>query len=876
MGSRRSDDDFRAEIQAHIRLEMDRLISEGLSPKDAEAAARRTFGNVTAAEERFYQSQRWMWLDQLRQDLRYGFRSLSKSPGFTLAAALTIALGIGANTAVFSLLDAVLLRSLPVENPKELIFLEASGSAGRSGAPPYPYFSRLRSETRTLSGLAAFSVDEGRFEIDGRPEQVMGQVASENYFSLLGIKPLLGRVFSAEDARLNPPVAVISERYWRRRFGADPAVIGKTIRSGAGPLVIVGVTPAAFFGLQPGTYVDITIPISSEGTLVKDATALWLHGIVGRLKSGSSLDQARAEADVLYRSFMSSSSYPADLVAQRFHHMEADSAARGAEGLRRRFTQPLYALVGIAALVLLLAVANIANLLLSRGIARSREFAIRLATGAGGSRILRQLLTETMLLFLLGGLPGVALARWGFTAVDGLFREGRRAVEVDATLNWRVLAFSFAITLASGLIAGLFPAWRAFRLNHERAIREANTRAGESRGASRLAQGLVSFQVGLSMVLLVGALLFAGTLRSLRNFDPGFRHEGVLTLSMRSPEGYTNDRSMALWSRALETVRLVSGVRSAAVANYTPLSGRDRGALVQVRGYQPATSQDATVHTNQVSEGYFESLGMTLMRGRLLSESDAQGAPKAVVINEAAARKFFAARDPLGESLEFIRNGTGLSYRIVGVVRDASHISLREEPQRFAFLPMRQPRDMEQRVTLVIRTGVPGRELDLLPAVRSTIASVDPGILISDVITMSRQFESTLLTERLLAGLSIAFGLLALLLAAVGLFGVLSYRVSRQRHAIGIRIALGASPRGVVGSFLWESTRLVAAGLLVGLPFAIIGARGAEKMLWGVKAGKPAIYAGACLLLAVVGLLSAYVPACRAAAVDPAEVLRQN
>lgn len=874
---RRADRDFQAEIESHIRLEMDRLIADGMPRAEAETAARRAFGNVAIARERFYESWRWLWFHQMGQDLRYGLRSLRKTPAFTAAAALTIAFGVGANTAVFSLMDAVLLRSLPVQHPKDLVFLETAGSAGTSGPPPYPCFTRLRAETDSFAALAAFSSDELRIEIDGKPEQIMGQVVSGNYFELLGVKPVLGRLMDARDEELSPPIAVISERYWRQRFGGDPAVIGKSISYRKQTFTIAGVTPSEFFGLQPGSPVDITLPISIERRLLADSGAFWLQGIIARLKPGISGAKAQAESDVVFRSFMSVSRYPADIVAKHFHHLEVQPAAHDMDVLRRRFSQPLYALIGIVGLVLLLAVANIANLLLARGISRGREFAIRLATGAGRARIVRQLLTETLLLFGLGAVPGVVFAGWGVGLIETLFREGRRAITVEADLNWRVLAFSLIVTLLAGLTSGLFPAWRAFRTDPEQAIREGQARASESRGAAMLTQALVAFQVGLSLVLLVAAVTFVRTLANLRSVDAGFRNKEVLTMSIQLPEEYADaSTSVAFWNRALETVRGLPGVRAAGVSTFTPLSGRDRGALVRVRGYEPPTSEDAAIHINQVSEGYFESLGITLLRGRLLTDRDAEGAVKVALINESAARKYFGGRDPIGESLEFFRKGADSAYRIVGVVRDTKHMNLREPSARFAFIPIRQPRDVEQRVTLLVAAGVPNGEMALLQPVRTALERIDPGILISDVITIRRQLDSTLLTERLLSGLSSAFGVLAMTLASIGLYGVLSYRIGRQRQSIGIRMALGASPSFVALSVLRQSGLVVAIGLLAGLPFAFAAARMAGAMLWGVKASDPMTYIACAGLLCVVGIASAYLPARRASAIEPAEALRHG
>jgi predicted permease len=877
MFGKRTDHDFRAEIEAHIRLEADRRIAEGMSPAEAETAARRAFGNVAIARERFYESRRWRWWDQLSQDLRYGLRSLRKTPAFTAAAVLTIALGVGANTAVFSLVDAVLLQSLPVQNPKELVFLEVAGTAGRNGPPPYPCIARLRAETSSFTGMAASNSDELRIEIDGRDEKVMGQIASGNYFEVLGVRPALGRLMTAEDEKLNPPIAIISDRYWRRRFGGDPAVIGKTISFRDQTFTIAGVTPPEFWGLKPGSPIDLTLPITIERKSMESSETWWIQSVVARLKPGATASQAQAESNVVFQSFMSDTQIASDMVGKHFHHVELGPAAHGMDVLRRRFSKPLYVLMGVVSLVLLMAAANIANLLLARGIARSREFAIRMATGAGRMRLVRQLLTETLLLFGFGAIPGVIFARWGVGVIEGLFAQGRRAITLEATLNWRILAFTLTVTLIAGILAGLFPAWRAFRTDPEQAMREGQARSGESRGSATLTRTLVAFQVALSLVLLVSAVTFVRTLVNLRNIDPGFQNEQALTMSIEVPDAYLKaGKSAAIWNRALDAVRQIPGVREAGIATFTPLSGRDRGQRVQVRGYQPVSGENGAIHVNQISEGYFETLGIRLLRGRLFTSRDTAGAQQVVLINEAAARKYFGDRDPIGQLVEFNKRGPeNPAYQVVGVVRDTKHMNLRESPPPFAFLPIRQPRDIERRVTLAVTSSATGSQT-LLQPIRSALARVDSAIFISEVFTVRQQLDSTLLTERLLSGLSAAFGALALVLAAIGLYGVLTYRIGQQRQSIGVRMALGASPSSVALGVLRQSGLVIATGIVAGLPFAILAARTADSMLWGVTSSDPLIYAAGVALLTLVGSASAWIPAKRASAIDPAEALRHG
>lgn len=865
---KRTDGDFQAEIESHIELETDRLIAEGMAPREARAAARRRFGNATRAAERYYESRRWLWWGHLRQDLRYAGRSMRKAPAFTAAAIATIALGVGANTAMFSMVDAVMLRMLPVRNPSQLVFLEAAGTEGPNGAPPYPCFELLRRRVTSFAGLAAFVSDELRVEVDGRAEQVMGQVASGNFFDLLGVRPELGRLMSERDDQLNPPVAVISYRYWRRRFGGAASAIGRTVTFESRVFTIAGVTPAEFGGLVPGHPVDITFPITTQRDLLGNAHAWWFHA-VGRLKPGVSAERAREQSNAIFRAFMTTQGSSAKDIRAFFDHIEFDPAAQGSGQFRGRFTMPLEILMAIAGLVLLMAAANIANLQLARGTARRREYAIRLATGAGRGRLLRQLLTETLLLFGAGAIPGVMIAGWSVASLEALLAGGRQPLAFDARIDGRVLGFTVLVTLAAGLLSGLFPAWRAFRTDLQEAMK------GETRGTGRSGRVLVAGQVAISVILLVEASAFVRTLMNLRNVDPGFRPEHTLTMSLQVADGsLSKHRFVSYWTEMLDRVRAVPGVESAAMANYTPLSGRDRGEAIHVPRSDPASGKDASVSVNQVSDGYFETMGIAVVPGRTLTAGDSQTAPRVAVINEAVAQLCFAGRDPIGRTVEF-QNGPKPpdGYRVVGVVRDAKHMDLREPAARFVFLPLRQPQEFAERLTLAIHSREP--DANMLSRIRSAVAEVDRRVLISEVITMQEQLDSTLLTQRLLSGLSSAFGALALALASIGLYGVLSYRIGQQRQAIGVRMALGATPGKVARGVLRETAWVVCAGVFAGLPFAVLAVRAADALFWGLRS-QTGLFAMAIVVLATVGFASAWRPARRAAGIDPAEALRHE
>ena len=864
------DEELERELSLHFEALVRENIEAGMDEGAARLAARRAFGPPDLASEQCRDARRVRWLEDLARDVRHALRLLGRSPGFTLTAVLSLALGIGANTAIFSVVDAVLLRRLPVERPHELVLLESVRPGGRGGAPPYPFLERLRSQTQTLDGLAAFATDELRVEVAGALEQVFGQVASGSYFELLGLRPALGRLLTRDDERLDPPVAVIGHGYWQRRFAGSPAAIGQTIASGDRAYTIVGVTPPGFWGLQPGRQVEVTLPITTARRLVADPDAWWSEAIA-RLRPGVSVQQAVAEADGIYQAFLRDRGQSGELRRRHADRLQLAPAARGMDRLRARFSQPLYALTAVAAIVLLIACANLASLLLARGAARERELAIRLATGAGTGRLFRQLLTETLVLFVLGAAAGLLVAQVAIRGLTGFFAVGRNPILLDVDYDWRLAAFAAGVALAAGVLTGLWPALRGLRTDPQAAMKAGESRLGGSRRSGAMARALVTSQVALSLVLLPTAVMFVTTLANLRSVEPGFRSSGILTMSLDSmlPGGVPPGTRQQLWTRMLERVRALPGVGAASLSVLTPLSGRSTDSRVSASGFEPRHEGDRTVHLNHVSEDYFRAFAIPLRTGRTFTRNDAGAALKVAVLNEAAANAYFAGRSPLGQTLSF---GPGSTYRVVGVVGNHKHRSLREPAPRFAFIPLWQPVDPIGRVTLAV--SAEGAPADLARTVPQEIRTIHPRTLVSDLVRVEEQIDATLVSERLLSALAGVFALLALALAAIGLYGVLSHSIARRRGELAVRIALGGPPARVASAVLGELLLQVAAGVAIGLVLALATAQAARGLLFGVTPGDPANYLLGLAAFALVAGLAAWLPARRVRSIDPGEALR--
>ena len=800
-------------------------------------------------------------------DLRYALRSVRNSPGFATVVILTLAIGIGANTAIVSLLHTVLLRELPVTNPQELVFIRTAGDRGLGGAPPYPYFERIRQQGSSFSGMAAFGIDELRVEVDGSVEQVFGQVVSGNYFQVLGVTPAAGRLMTADDERLDPPVAVIGHGYWQRRFGGAPGAIGRTLSFGNRTFTIVGVTPPRFHGFEPGRQVDVTLPITLEPAMVRNAQVQWFHA-VARLRPGIGTRQAAAETNASFQSFRAERDRLDARAPARFDRIELTPASRGMEQLRARFSSPLSLMTLVTGIVLLIACANLGALLLLRGATRRREFALRLATGASSGRLLRQILTETLVLFVLGAAAGLFVAYVAIEGLTGFFATGRRPILLDVQYDWRLVSYAIGVTLATGVLTGVWPALRALRIEPPTAIKEHETRLTGWR-RSRAQQLLVAGQVALSLALIVAAALFARTMINLRAVDLGFDSSGVLTMSLDpglSREAGTGAREQ-LWTRWLERVRALPGVRSASLSVLTPLSGRNTGAMISV----PGVNSRGDVRLNHVSEDYFRTFGITVLAGRLLTRQDAASALKVVVLNETAARTVLAGRFPLGERVEL--GGAGL-YQVVGVVGDYKHLSVREAAQPFAFVPLEQPVNPISRLTLSVSSATASPMM--ARAVADEIRAIHPNTLVSDVIAVDAQIDETLVSERLLAILATGFAVLVLALAAIGLYGVVSYAAAARRTEFGVRLALGAPRSHVAAGVIAEALLPVATGIAIGLPLSLMTARAAERLLFGVTPSDAMSYVLGAAAMLIVAAAAAWFPARRACALDPAVTLRRG
>ena len=814
-------------------------------------------------------------MQTLIQDLRYGARTLRKNPSFALIAVITLALGIGANTAIFSLMDAVLLKSLPVERPEQLHFIARAGPRySEGGAPPYPCFERFRDQNKTFAGMAAFSDFNTRVTIDGQAEETLGQSVSGNYFSLLGVQPLLGRTLTPADDSIpgeggpDGLVAVISYNYWTRRFGRNPDVIGKAAQVGPHSVTIVGVTPPGFYGLYPGAEMNFSVPMaiaSAEDLAEKHS---WYFEAVGRLKPGVPVEQARADLDTIFQPFMNELGFSAEERRDFHGRIELPPAGRGLDTLRRKYDKPLQVLMGAVALVLLIACANLANLLLARGAARRKEFAVRLALGASRWRLMRQVFTESLLLATLGALLGLLIASWGSDFLAGFFATGENRIFLDLPLDGRVLLFTAGVALLTCLLFGLAPALQSTRVNPGPALKDV----GEGRASSRSRFGrlLVVAQVALSLLLLAPAGLFLRTLQNLKNLDPGFQRDGVLTLRINPPYGvYQGERLTNLWKEVLMRVKQLPGVRSASLATISPLGGRSRGVRISVAGFTPGAERDRDIRLNQVSPGFFSTLGIAVTQGRAFTDHDDASAPRVALLNEAAARFYFGDRSPLGAQVE-VNNRA--QHEIIGIVRDSRYRSLREPDSRLIYLPTAQALDVLGSLTLVVRAS--GKPSEMVGALRNEIRAAGSDLLLTNIATLDEQVDQSLVQERLLATLALLFGLLAILLACIGLYGVISYDVARRTREIGIRMALGARARDVLKLVVRQGLVLTLAGVTSGLAMAVAATRSLESLLYEVSATDPLTFIVVAALLMVVALLACWIPARRATKVDPMVALR--
>ncbi len=841
-------------------------------------------GNITRVAEETRAVWGWMWLDQWFRDLQYAFRTMRHNVGFTTTVVLSLALGIGANTAIFSLIDALMLRWLPVRSPQELVQLKLR--SGRAPGPGGESFSNaivaaLSEQKDIFSNVCGFS--GGAFDVGprGSVSRVPGAWVTGGYYETLGLNPELGRLLEpADDRRGAPLVAVISYGYWERQFASSPDAIGRTIPVDGVPVTIVGVSPRGFHGANVGAAADITMATAALPRLEPAFAGLlgpgnfWLL-VLARPRAGVSALQAQAHLSAVWPGISErviSTGWPA---ARRQEMAESTfELAPGGTGytyLRKRFQQPLMVLMAVTGLVLLIACANVASLLLARATARQREISVRLAIGAGRGRIIRQLLTESTLLSVLGAALGVCLA-WLMsrflvdTLSGGGHSGGLPAIVFDLTPNWHILGFASAVAIVNGILFGLAPSFQTTAIGGSRLLKD-DTRVTRSR--SRLLSSLVSAQVALALLLLVGAGLFARTLQNLLNVDPGFRREGVLLVNLDGQrEGYRGARLTEFYRSLLDRVRQLPGVVSASISSHTPLSGSTWSEAAVPKG-QPLPQRDNAVFI-AAGPGFFGAMQTPLISGRDFDERD-QGPPNVAIVNQAFAARYFPNQNPVGRYLSATMTTPPSDLQIVGVVKDVATRSLRLPPPPTVYVSYFQRESRTD--ALVIRAS--GSLSQALAAIRKELQPSFPNTEV-EVVALTDQVGRTLVQERLVANLAGGFGALGLALACVGLYGLLGYSVVRRTREIGIRMALGAQRRGVLWMIAGRALRLVAVGVAVGLPLAWVVSRWLRSMLFGLTGTDPSVIAGAVVLLAMAGMLAAYIPARRATLVDPTTALRHE
>jgi predicted permease len=888
------DADLDEEMRLHRELRERELIERGVSPQEARYAAQRRFGNDLVLREESRDMWGWNWLENFLQDVRYGLRQLRRSPGFAAVALLSLALGIGANTAIFQLLDAVRLRMLPVESPQQLAEVRLTNRHGRMGdfvnwhaMLTNAIWEQIRANHEPFSAVVAFAPDALNLAPRGEVHLVSGLWVSGEFFNVLGVHPVLGRMFTAADDQRGCGAgagAVVSYSFWQRELGGEASAIGRKLTVDYHPVEVLGVTPADFFGLDVGHTFDVALPICSQPVLggedsYLDTRWVWWLTVMGRLKPDWNFEKATA-----YLSSVSPGIFEATLPpgydaehSKKYlqFKLAAYPAGSGISSLRESASDPLGLLLAITGLVLLIACANLANLMLARASAREREVAVRLALGALRRRLVWQMLAESSLLVVAGGGAGLLLAGTLAKLLASFLSTGENPVFLALSPDWRVFAFTASVAMLATVLFGLMPALRATRLAPGEVMKAGGRGLTTDRQRFGLRRVLVISQVAISLALIVGALLFTRSLRNLLSVDLGFQRTGVLVTNLDFTQLHLAARHLTFKQELLERIRSTPGVDSAADAAIVPTSGSSSNRTVWMEGSDP--SQAKSPWFNWVSPQYFITMGTPLLAGRDFNDHDTPHSPKVAIVNEAFVRQFATGANPLGKRIwqKAELGQPQVEYEIVGLVRNTKYQDLREDYPPLVYVPMSQLDDCRggcvDSDTILIRSSSPFA--GLTPRVKQTISQVNPDISI-EFKSLEGMIHDELVGERLMASLSGFFGVLAALLATLGLYGVMSYMVVQRTNEIGIRMTLGAGRGEITRLIIREAGVLLAVGLGVGLMLALAGGRALGSVLFGLKPYDPLTLAAAAALLAVVAVAASFLPARRATKVDPMVALR--
>ena len=891
--------DMDEELLAFQQASAQEKIRSGLSPHEAQRAARIEMGSIETVKEKVRSSTWESTAESIWQDVRYSFRILAKSPGFTAVAILSLALGIGANTAIFTLINSLMLKSLPVANPQELVAFGQEFGGGRiAGIPagpwdifPYDFYQQLERPQTMLQGITAYASFPTQVSVrssnsaTASATQAIGHLVSGNFFSVLGAEPLLGRAIQPTDADApgRNPVAVVSYRYWQQSLSADPSVVGSAITINGMPFTVIGVMPPKFYGVDLN--LDMWLPLTMQAEVMLQPSMLapnglqWLH-FMGRRKPDTNMKQAQAWITAQAQQYLTDhEAHPISAESNQQiqkSFVELLPGEAGVSTMRILYRQPLHILMGVVVLVLLIACANLANFLLAKAASREREFSTRLALGSSRARIVRQILTETLLLSFIGASLGLLLAFWGTRLLIGLVIGGENHTALSATPDLHVLAFTFGLSILTALLFGIAPALRISRVSVTPAL-TSNARTASSSGgrSSRLLPNiLVTAQVMLSLMLLAGAGLFLRTLRNLQTQDFGFNRTNVLLVHFNAKfAGYKPEQLNGLYDRILTRLDALPGVKSAALSGTPAINAGQWDSPIDIKGYTPAPGENTNTLINRVSADYFKTVDIPVMQGRAIESRDTATSPKIVIVNQTLADHFFPHGGAIGHRFTVADPEIKGEWEIAGIVATTKYASPRDDARRMIYLPVTQlTGDDSYAYWIQLRTT--GDPAKITTSVRAALAEIDPNLPILEVRTIDQQIDGLMDRESLISQLSVFFSLLALLLACIGLYGVMTYNVVRRTNEIGIRIALGAQSNSVLWMILKESFLLLALGIALGIPATLAASRTIQSQLFGLSPTDPFTFIAATLTISLVTLIAAWFPAHRATKVDPVIALR--